>query len=388
MEPAKRQRMEGDEVNGKSKRVKSRNIESVFFDLLKFLSVEDNWNRESIELDLIPSIFKYSKKFQYGEGADLTKIQNANKFQTELFLRIFKNTKKICVDGLMQDNRIFGYLKKYQKLEKLKITIRKLDNFPKHEPILNIKTLIIVAKFRFDENDAIFHTLLKTPQLRTFSLTEGSLTIHSIILMDNFSKLSCVHLTNVRILPENKNILMTLLQRKNLKKLSIITTKQTNVTFNQINNEIFNMFHTTNSTLSSLRFTISQKCRKQPQNFEKLRNLINIKKIRIYYSAQYSIETLKPLIKILNSLPIKNIKFVEYHDLTKTIGLKTLQFKKYIDTLKIRSNTYFNLLSKMCEHAQVIVNYDYENQVGNNMESEIPQPTRSSLNHTHQQPRK
>lgn len=64
---------------------------------------------------------------------------------------------------------------------------------------------------------------------------------------------------------------------------------------------------------------------------------------------------------MLNTLPIRNIKFIEYHDTFEIAELNALQSLKYIDKLRTRSKTYSKLLSKMCEHAQVIINCDYEN---------------------------
>lgn len=93
--PAKRQRMDGENENGKSKAMKSRNIESVFFDLLKFFSVEKNWNRESIERELLPAIFGYSNSFQYGKKRIFRKYKTQTKTKPNFSLEYLK-MQKVC----------------------------------------------------------------------------------------------------------------------------------------------------------------------------------------------------------------------------------------------------------------------------------------------------
>lgn len=122
------------------------NVENLVFEVIQFLSVEENYDLQKIEHDLLPRLLAQSTKFNGGNVADFSKIQDATDFQLQFLYRLFKYASVMKIHSLYRGELVLSYLLNFKYLNKLQVTISENENFSIIGINLPISALKIITK--------------------------------------------------------------------------------------------------------------------------------------------------------------------------------------------------------------------------------------------------
>lgn len=119
--------------------------------------------------------------------------------------------------------------------------------------------------------------------------------------------------------------------------------------------DFLKIYDTSNSTIEKLTFTIQGHT---DPNLTNLTRLLNLRKLKIYYSAYQSQGNLITLMNILKYMPPIEVIFVEYY---KPPPSDTFHSDLYLEELRKRSIACRSLLCNLCPNAIIEIQKEYPN---------------------------
>lgn len=360
---------EKEESEGNNQKIQSTNyktnnttVEDIICKVVLFCSSVINTQPKAIEHILIPSLIEDSIYLSQGK-VDLTKFRYLSDHQLSFLLTTFKNCTKIKIDHLISYGYIFKYLQNFKNLKKLTIHVNEHDTFTSanQRQLLSINSIKIITKNGPNWNNTVEEILDQCPLTTKISVVGGYFSQTSCIKTQG-KYINSLSLTDVKILPQNKNALLSILRNcKSLARLKLISTQSflTNITFNLVVRDFLSVFITPNSTIEHLSFTLNQSTDPTTdQSFSNLLNLSKLKKLTIFFSSQYESKKLTELMNILKHIPQVNITFREYY----VVPSKSTFPTQYLTILKERSEKYRDYIKAFCKNTKIIMIENFEDK--------------------------
>lgn len=318
-------------------------ILNVFF----FFAKQEHWCVEKINDTLLPNLLRLTDLFEGGRKLDLTSFESLNEPQISQLTKIMHNTKAVDIKLAFRKESTLVYLNNFPSLQKLRINYD-TPNIPlePNNP-LDLKTLIIHAS-RQPTAIPITEAILRTmPKIEEFILYDGNLWPHTLSLLAPL-KLSAFHLINTKLLVDYpmKRFFNAIYFKPTLRSLKLITQKHDESLLQSTHEFLSEIILNPKSEVENLAFTLDQ-CYRQP--LEHLKLLPKLKKLTIYYSAIYRTDRLEALLKVVQTLSLREVKFREYFDTPPSVGSS----KQLLESIEQRSQAYMLMIRASVTHAKV-----------------------------------
>lgn len=248
-------------------------------------------------------------------------IQEHKAFNLDIFPR-FITTKEINtlytvhpyletlkLDFSFAKDHLLDSLQKFKGLRKICFYLSE-DDYNYNAGQLRVKSLTIRHTFEWSLFDPLYNLLEQFSSFESISIYKGFLSLPTLQILGS-QHLVELKIQDVIIMKSQCWILIKqILENKNLKKLKLVSYDYERCPHPiLIMSDIVGHLLMRPLEIEFLKFTLDQNTRILYRN---LKNLKTLKKLTIYYNVQESTRNLDEIIRIVASLSVRDIKFIEY----------------------------------------------------------------------------
>lgn len=172
-------------------------------------------------------------------------------------------------------------------------------------------------------HDCVHQIISCTTGITDFTLLHGNLTVQTTVRLAD-PNITSISLVNITLANNVKELLVNLFFRRNLKKLEILATDCSlyDSAFLDATNEFMGLI-TPEIGIEDFTFTLDQCC---DQPIDNLVFLLALKRIKIFYSAQFQTKRIIAIAQTLRCFNALDITFEEYYDANAYKGTVTNQY--------------------------------------------------------------